>query len=208
MNIWSKLGISVALVAAYCIAIAELLQPTRFYERHKWSICATAIISGAIAYGVGRYVLRRIHTRYLEAQAKLPEAERDSDSKQWEPFLLFNLAYWGVMIAIFGCIIIFFVPTHSKRQKATVAARASERPARKAQPAPAAATTNAIPPPPPIPRFRLQGITLREPNPSALIDGRTYFIGDMVKDAKVVSIDASTVVLEWRDIKVTLYPPR
>ena len=207
MNIWSKLGISVALVAAYCIGIAELLQPILFYERHKWAICGTVIATGVLIYGAGMYVLRKIRARYSQAQAALPEGERDGDAKQGEPFLLLNPAYWGVMIAIFGCILVFFVPTHSKLQ-ANVAARAPLPPPRKAPPAAAPAKTNAVPPPPEIPRFHLQGITLREADSSALIDGRTYFVGDMVRDARVISIDARAVVLEWKDIKVVLYPPQ
>jgi len=47
-----------------------------------------------------------------------------------------------------------------------------------------------------FPTLRLQGLIYRQPNPSALINGRTFFMGDYVGDAKVILIDTERVVLE------------
>ena len=209
MNIWSILGISVALVAGFCIAVAELLQSTLFYELHKKAVCASLIILGGVVYGIGRYLHRRLKARYAASQAELPEGERDKNSREWQPFLLFNLEYWGVMVASFGCIIVFFVPTYSKLQKATVAARGADTERRKPRPTPAPPPTNVIVAKPlQIPKFNLQGVTLRENAPSALIDGRTYFVGDWIKDGQLLSIDSNGVVLAWREIKVILQAPK
>lgn len=210
MNIWSRLGISVALVAVFCIAAAELLQPSLFYQHHKWPLCIGLVVLGALLLVAGTCLNRRIHARYLQTQAALAEQDRDTEPKQWEPFLLFNLAYWGVIIAIFGCIIVFLVPTHNKRQKAPVVARA---------PAPSPPKPKPPPPPPPktivvatnpplqIPRFHLQGVTIREPA-SALINGRTYFLGEEVNQAIVIFIDTNVVLLNWRGINIPLHPPQ
>lgn len=60
-----------------------------------------------------------------------------------------------------------------------------------------AATTNVItaPPLPPIPAMKLQGIVVSPRNSSALINGRTLFIGENIGAATVVKIEAKTVTL-------------
>ena len=47
-----------------------------------------------------------------------------------------------------------------------------------------------------FPALKLQGLICRSPNPSAMINGRTYFVGDYLGEAKVVSIEEQRVVLE------------
>ena len=210
MNIWTRLGISVALAAMFCIAAAEMLQPTHFYEQHKLLVCVAFVIAGGVLFGVGVFVNRRIKTRYVAAQAALAEQDRDADPRAWEPFLVFNMAYWGIMVVLFGCILVFLVPTYTKRSKPKVIARAPQPAPRKTATAPPPVTnavvrTNA---PLQVPRFKLQGITIRAATRSALIDGRTYFVGDFVQDATVSAINTNTVLLEWRGINDVLQAPR
>ena len=210
MNIWTRLGISVALAAMFCIAAAEMLQPTHFYEQHKLVVCLAFAIVGGILFTAGLFVNRGIKARYVAAQAALAEQDRDADPRAWEPFLVFNMAYWGVMVVLFGCILVFLVPTYTKRSKPKVVARAPQPSARKPAAAPppitnAVVQTNA---PLQIPRFKLQGITIRAATRSALIDGRTYLVGDFVQDATVSAIHTNTVLLEWRGINVVLQAPK
>ena len=47
-----------------------------------------------------------------------------------------------------------------------------------------------------FPALRLQGVILDPERPSALISGKTYYIGDRVQEAKVVAITRDHVVLE------------
>jgi hypothetical protein len=211
MNIWSRLGISVALAAMFCIAAAELLQPTQFYEQHKLVVIVSSVIAGGFLLGVGLWVNQRIKARYAASQAAMAEQDRDTDSRAWEPFLLFNMAYWGVMVVVFGCILVFLVPTYTKRSKPKVEARTPQPASKKPAAAPPPPVTNAVVQtnaPLQIPRFKLQGITIRAATRSALIDGRTYFAGDYVQDAKVTSIETNTVLLEWRGVNVVLQAPR
>lgn len=56
----------------------------------------------------------------------------------------------------------------------------------------APATAPATPPPP---AFRLQGITFSASAPSALVNGRTVFVGDEVDGAMVTRIDQRSVTL-------------
>src|SRR5688572_12340684 len=195
MNIWTRLGISVALAAIFYITMAESLQATLLYQVHKWRICVGLLVAGAVLFFVGSSLNRRRKRRYQAQQAALPEQDRDADPRQAEPFLLFNLSYWGIVMVLFSAITVFIVPSHrqAEKPKPQVAARPVPPP-----PPP--------PPPPPtnVPSFKFQGMTLRGANPSALINGRTYFIGDLVGEAKVIAIEANQAILEWRGIKVVL----
>jgi hypothetical protein len=58
-----------------------------------------------------------------------------------------------------------------------------------------AAAAAAAPATPPPPAFRLQGITFSASAPSALINGRTVFVGDEVDGAMVTRIDQRSVTL-------------
>jgi hypothetical protein len=61
--------------------------------------------------------------------------------------------------------------------------------------APAATPVPAAPATPPPPAFRLQGITFSSTAPSALVNGRTVFVGDEVDGAMVTRIDQRSVTL-------------
>jgi hypothetical protein len=63
----------------------------------------------------------------------------------------------------------------------------------------AAASTNsdtaAEPPPLPPPPLKLQGVVYDPKRPSALISGRTVFVGDRIRDFRVVAISADSATL-------------
>lgn len=44
--------------------------------------------------------------------------------------------------------------------------------------------------------MKLQGIAYRKERPSALINGKTMFVGDHVGEAKIIVIDPSSTTLE------------
>jgi hypothetical protein len=56
----------------------------------------------------------------------------------------------------------------------------------------------ALEPKPPrtFPAVKLQGIAYRKERPSALINGKTMFVGEHVGEAKIIAIDPSRVTLE------------
>jgi len=189
MNLWSRLGVSVAIAAIFCIAATELLP---FCGGYKWHICATFFSAGAILWIVGRGLNAKA--------AKLkPLEDLSEDSDTGQRFLLGTLTYWGPMLIVLGLLLLFIDPVRSVR---AVAARSAPNPIAAAS----QAVTNALPSPKvaptatnrPVvfPTLRLQGLIYRQPNPSALINGRTFFMGDYVGDAKVILIDTERVVLE------------
>jgi hypothetical protein len=202
MNIWTKLGISVALAALFYIGVSEILQDKLVYEVHKWRFCVGFLAAAVVSFIVGSLLNRNMRARYRAAQGSLPEAERDTDPTHGEPFMLFNLAYWGVMLAIFSAIIVVIVPTPpiKEKPKVEVAARTTNKPVQV-----------AVTPPPPLtnpPAFKCQGVVIRDATRSALINGRTYFIGEVLGEAKLIAIETNKAVLEWRGIQVVLPAPR
>lgn len=69
----------------------------------------------------------------------------------------------------------------------TVAARAPEPP-------PVVVVPQAEPPAP-KPLYKLQGIFWRPSTPSAVVNGKTVFVGDRVETARVTAIDQNSVTL-------------
>jgi hypothetical protein len=43
MNLWTRLGMSVAVLGAFAIVMTEFLQSTAFYETFKWRSCSTLL---------------------------------------------------------------------------------------------------------------------------------------------------------------------
>lgn len=74
----------------------------------------------------------------------------------------------------------------------TIAARTMREP-----PAPVAVQTppTNAPSVPPSPAYKLQGIYWRPAKPSAVVNGKTVYIGDRVETARVTAIDQESVTL-------------
>src|SRR5438046_5141864 len=126
MNIWSRLGVSVALAAIFCIAATELLQSKVFYELYKWHICIALMLCGAILWLVGRSLNARFARKNPPVEQPQPQSGEEGEvSDDGQPFLLINLAYWGAMLIVFGIIIVFITPLRAVQ---TVAARTNSIP--------------------------------------------------------------------------------
>jgi hypothetical protein len=189
MNIWGRLGISVAIVAAFSIVMTEVLQDKAFYEKYRWMICGGLIVMGVFLVIVGHFVNRQIRASRMTEDGEPPPS----------PFILVNMEYWGLMLAIFGVIVVFIVPFKKVEARAATPAKETNAPPK----------TNIVAVPPntnqvKFPKLRLQGIVLREPRPSALINGRTYFVGELVEGAKVFSVGPTSAVMEFQGQHKTL----
>lgn len=210
MNIWSRLGISVALVATFCVTMLEVFQDKSYYDTYKWYICGVFLAAGVVLGLVGRSVNRARRLRYQEMRNDNPDQHSDEEEEDGvdpsQPFLLVNMAYWGVMLLTFGLIIIFIVPTYKKTQP--VLAR---EPQKTNAPAPATnavvAPTNAPVAPAQPPSIKLQGLVYRQPNPSVLINGRTYFVGESFENAQLIQINPGNAVFEWEGRRIVLPAP-
>lgn len=57
-------------------------------------------------------------------------------------------------------------------------------------------TNSPLTAPAPQPAYKLQGIYWRPSNPSAVVNGKTVYVGDRVKNARVTAIDQESVTLK------------
>src|SRR5437868_7503721 len=114
MNIWTRLGISVALLGIFCIVCSEMIQRDGYYDLHRREIAVALCGAGAVAFVIGRVLNRR---RRLEHQPKGTSEEQEDESNPetaGQPFILFNLAYWGPILGAFGLVVLFF-PANTSR---------------------------------------------------------------------------------------------
>jgi hypothetical protein len=178
MNTWGRLGISVAIVAMFSILMTEVFQGKEFYQVYRWGICAALLAMGAFLLVVGRFVNTRIRDTQRAEGDEHPEG----------PFLLVNLEYWGLILSIFGILVIFIVP-YKKVEARAVAGRTNAPSVKKI------VATNEAPVMLP-PGLKLQGIIVNQGRPSALINGRTYFVNSRVGDALLIAITPTNIALE------------
>ena len=186
MKIWSRLGISGVIAAIFYIAGAAFLPHWGFYGAYKWRICMIFLAAGTVLWPVG-LTLNARSARQKNGPGDPPdEASAEKEAGNAQRYLLSDLAYWGVMLFVFSVIMMFIAGPTSAPPVLVVAARAKPTNLPVVVNRPAAN----------FPPLKLQGLTYRLPNPSALINGRTYFVGDYVGEAKVTSIEEQRVVLE------------
>jgi len=183
MNLWPRIGVSIAMVAAFCIAIMETVQPTPFYQGYKWQFCGTLAGIAIIFLLIGFPLNRR--------QARLAKA---SGIEYEGPFVLADLTFWG-MVSIFCAVSVSFImPTYrpvmaqSRVLKTNSPPRTSSIPLIVKPPEPL--PTQAFPP------LALQGVTYQGNSSSVLINGKTFFLGDHLHGAKLVKITSSSATLE------------
>jgi cytoskeletal protein RodZ len=69
---------------------------------------------------------------------------------------------------------------------------------------PSAPATVETPPAPTPPTLRLQGVFYRLSKPTALINGRTFAVGEKISGAEVVKIERQSVTLEWNGQTIIL----
>jgi hypothetical protein len=198
MNLKLAIGIAVAIVAGYSVLVIGIVRKTSFYESyHRYAGIAISSV-GAVSLAVGSWKRRRTAPRPVtEDNASTEAADEPTDASQH--FSLLNSRYVCVMCMILGLATVFIIPLPPAAEPSTVhAAEPPKRPVAKSLP------TN----PPPVvepakpaafPAVRVQGIYFRPERPSALINGKTYFIGERVQDAKVVAITRDSVLLEIDD---------
>lgn len=188
----TALGFSVTLVAGFCLCTGLIvnedrsLAALRYYFAAGWATLALAL--GMIAF-----LRKRGHPRILSSAPHSSTTDAPGGDIE-EHSVMFGPGYWSVMLALFAAISIFMIPW----QKMPTKVRPPDNIA------PRVPLTNQ-PAPPPEPRrdpfetvrgMHLRGISLHPTRPSAILDGRTYLLGDTVDGAMIVRITSSTVLFE------------
>ena len=198
MNIGVFIGITAGMVSVFLTVMMKSLRYQSFYENDRWLICGGLAVLGLVCLVAGFFSGPR-------SRPTLEEGELPSS-----PFLLTNVAYWGFLFLLFGGATALVSPmTHVAHAAQTKPANAITKPIVAINPkfslvestsslAHATSATNQLV------KLKLQGIAYDKVKPSAIINGRTYFVGEVVRDAKVVSIEQSEVVVEFMGQNRTL----
>ena len=188
-----------AIVAMFCIVMTEFLQSTAYYESYRWHMCGLFVAAG-ISLGL---IGRRLNERWRKAQQLLAKRDEFSTGSEEEtvptdPFLLLNVAYWGLMLIVMGVTIVLITPR--PKELVVAAAAPAPPPKKRAKPTNAPPTAQApgvkVVPAKTFPAIKLQGISYRKTNPSALINGKTFFVGDHIGAAKIVAIEPFSTTFE------------
>lgn len=198
------IGFTAGMVSMFLAVMLKSLRYQPFYDDRRWLICGGLALLGLVFMLAGFFSRPR-------SRPKLEEGEIASSPS---PFLLANIAYWGLLFLLFGGVTALVSP------KTRIARAAEARPTNsiskpivamnpkfsivEKDPLPAQAATTAAAATNQLAGLKLQGIVYDKAKPSAIINGRTYFVGDGVRDAKVVSIEASEVVVELNGQNRTL----
>jgi hypothetical protein len=197
MNIWSRLGLSVAAAAIFCIAVMELFQDKTYYQLLKWYAAAILGVVGlATAFTGWRLWVRGRRLVGAPVQTSSEYADGESGPLPPELRLASHLAFWGPILVIYGAII-FFIPYKDKTAQ-PVAARVAtpEKPAEKPVEPPSPIKEVVVPKPLTFPDLKIQGMVFRPPNSAIIINGKSFFVGDAIENAEIVAIDSNTVTLE------------
>lgn len=203
MNLWGRLGISVAFAALFSIFMTEALQTTAYYEKFKWHLCGAFAGAGIFIFLIGRSLNKGWRAKQEAEIGQRKNEDPDNQEVPEDRFLLINLAYWGVMLLLFGAITAFIVPRPKVVKAASVPVKTNSPPRATPKPAPVAAApvpTNHPAVVPEFPNLSVQGISYSKENPSVLINAKTLRVGDTIAGAKVVAINpyGATVLFDGR----------
>ena len=113
------------------------------------------------------------------------------DEKKAGSAPVFTLRYFGLILSTFGLVVRVVIPDNALGLK--IAAR--EDPAREPV-VEAPASTNVEPIVIEFPFLNVKGIFYSKTRPSAFVNNKTYFVGDRVEGAKIVSIEPDSIVVE------------
>jgi hypothetical protein len=181
------LGFSVALIALFCFAVAGLVA-----GRPAFEVCRPYLAGGMTVAGVAAWFFGRIPSKRREVDP------RDLDDNSGE-FSLRDLRYWGPMLVILGVITLFIWPLQKPSQ--------ADRPVAVAAPKKMVVAVAPIPSPKPsaskrapvvFPVLKMQGVIMENDGAFAIINGRSYTVGDHVAGGNVVvkTIEPQSVAVE------------
>ncbi|MBI5384527.1 MAG: hypothetical protein HZA90_07535 [Verrucomicrobia bacterium] len=200
--IWAIVGFSVAIIAMFCVSLAEFAAERPWFEQNRAYLAAAMMALGVVFWFAGRMKSRRA----AAAEAKAPkdrfqgppmEGADAGDSGSFS-FALFSYQYWGVILVILSASVLFVRPWSTIRERGFPAPPALVRAIKKD-------LARIEPPPPPAPavpealpsELRLQGIIFRRAKPSAIINGGTFYKGDKALGAEVLDITRESVSVRF-----------
>lgn len=190
MKYWCRLGIWVALAAGFYILVNEVLENNAFYETWRWHIYKVLIGGGALIAATSKRA--KVQSRPAPANGDVRFSSDDSDS-DGASARIFSQRYCGFILTTFGVIVRVVIPSEDVELRVAARADAEQGVAEVQEAAPEAKVNTE---PTGFPDLRLQGVFCSKTNPSALINRKTYFLGDLIDGAKVSSILPDSIILQ------------
>jgi hypothetical protein len=180
----------VALTAGFYILVNEVLQHNAMYETYRWHIW-----KGLVGAGAFLCLLSKLFSSAPKQgrSASAPQSggiRFHEDEEAGSSGSFFTLRYCGFILSTFGLVVRVVIPDNALGMR--VAAR--EDPARK--PVVEEVVTNAEPVAVQFPNLNVKGVFCSKTKPSAFVNNKTYFIGEEVEGAKLVSILPDSIVVE------------
>ena len=184
MRIWTRLGVTIAILAVIGFFAFKALKSSNFLRARQKQIAITLAGAGALLF-----LIRKVHSKPLDVQGE--------EAAQYESPFYAKGTYWGVMLMLSGAMV--GGANHAERLVGTSDLTARLGSATNLLRFPKLTTVNARSESasPPL-EVRLQGIGY-SPNParcSAIINGQTLLVGENAGGVKVLSINAGSVTVE------------
>ena len=198
MNIWSRLGLSVAAAAVFCIVVMELFQDKTYYQLLKWYAAATFGVLGLVIAFTGWRIWRQNRHLLSIGTPASSEYGDEGESVVLPPPLRLasHLLFWGPILLVYGTIV-FFIPYKDKDAQPVVARAVPVEKPKPPEPQPPPPPKEVeVPKPITFPELKIQGMVFRPPNSAIIINGKSFFVGDAIESAEIVAIDSNTVTLE------------
>lgn len=189
---------AVSIIAIFWVAGSAYAAGHPSFETNRRTIAGGLCIFGIILCLIGLAAMKRKKAGEPSENEPAPEADPDADpgapgsSSRLTPF---SPHYWGLIFGLMGVAVLFIRPLYINATIATVA------------PKPAVAAAQKLPPDARVlprfakalalPKLKLQGVIFRETNPSAIINGKTFYPGDRIEGAEVVAISRGSVSLSF-----------
>jgi hypothetical protein len=188
VNNWFRLGIWVALTAGFYILVNEVLQHHPLYETWRWHIWKGLVGAGVFLGLLSKFFSHASPPARASASADTGgiRFHDEQDAGGSTPF--FTLRYCAFILSTFGVIVRVVIPDSALDLK--VAARSDggkKEEAAEAKPEPVVIQ---------FPNLSVNGVFCSKTKPSAFVNNKTYFIGEVVEGAKIVSILPDSIVVE------------
>jgi len=175
----TRLGFSVALIALATMIVGGILTRIPLFQDNVTVVSLAVASLGVVFLVIGLLV------RGWAGEAGSDRGLRKGEDAEHHPLAFFGSSrYWGVILILVSGVT-YGIGTYYRPVKALVAAARSNKESAKE--------------PIEFPPMRLQGIVVRSGQSSAVIDGKTYFVGDLIGEITVAAIDDETVRLVYEN---------
>lgn len=193
--LWTILSASVVLIAAFLVAVTEMLGERADFQRHRESIAIALGVAGVLLLAFGKW--RAVRRKQAAGDQPPPEGAAPNVSKL--AFLRSPL-YWGPMTLVVAGLIFLASPPNlsavSFLKLSNLKLPAVQSLASGKNTAEVVSETNTAPAVVVVfPPMKMQGVTVSSRRSSAIINAKIYFIGDQVGEAVVTAIDERSVTL-------------